>query len=432
MDKKSSEINKIEEFDNNSKKKRLAQNTFFLYIMTLSTYVLNLITIPYLTRVLGPTVYGNIGLAVGYMSYVQIILDFGFILSATQLISEKRNDYAYAEKVIASVNFIKILLSVCILIILFVLYNFGFFDAYVINLLIVYLVGYLLAALLPDYFYRGIENMRVISIRTVFIKMVFTALVFLFVKSPEDAIFVPISVLIGNAVALLITYYDLHAKYGMHMRIPVVDYSWRIFKTSLPFFVSRFASTFYQALDIIVLGKIYGSSPTVGYYSSADKVITLAKTGSSPIADSLYPYMLENKNYKLVKKMMLILMPIITVGVVILGIYADPICLFVFGSEYVGTGKILRLLLPIAWIILPSYIVAFPIMSPLGLVQYTNMSNVIGMFFQIFGLVILKVTGFLNVYTICGLTSMTEIIVFLYRVSVVFIHLSKNRGQING
>ena len=45
----------------NGSSKRLALNTIYLYIMTISTYVLNLLTIPYLTRVLGPTIYGEIG-----------------------------------------------------------------------------------------------------------------------------------------------------------------------------------------------------------------------------------------------------------------------------------------------------------------------------------------------------------------------------------
>lgn len=64
------------------------------------------------------------------------------------------------------------------------------------------------------------------------------------------------------------------------------------FKNSIPFFISRFASTFYQALNVIILGKIYGNSPIVGYYTSSDKVITLSKMASSPIADSLYPWLM--------------------------------------------------------------------------------------------------------------------------------------------
>ena len=413
--------------DNHSKQHLLAQNTVFLYLMTFSTYALNLLTIPYLTRVLGPTVYGHIGLAVGYMTYIQIILDFGFILSATQLISDNREDSNYASSIITSVTIVKVGLCCVVLIVLYGLYRLNFFDVAVVKLLAVYLLSYLCAALLPDYFYRGIENMKVISIRTVSIKILFTILIFIFVKSKEDVLFVPVSMLVGNFLALLITYYDLHKRYRIHLRKPSIRKALEMLKISIPFFVSRFASTFYQALDVIVLGKLYGSSPVVGYYSSADKLIALAKTGSSPLADSLYPYMLKNKNYKLVKKLLLIVMPIITAGAIIVAIFAEPICVLLFGSEYREAGNILRLLLPIAWVVLPSYIIAFPIMSPLGLVKYTNISNVIGMFFQIIGFAVLYIFGVFNVYTICGLTSITEMLVFLFRLAVVLIHLSKNK-----
>lgn len=415
----------------NGSNKRLAQNTIYLYIMTISTYVLNLLTIPYLTRVLGPTIYGEIGLTVGYMSYIQIILDFGFILSATELISEHRSDYHYIGEIISTVTFIKIALSFLILAILIILYKLNFFNGNVIFLLVIYLCSYLFSALLPDYFYRGIENMKITSVRTVMIKIIFTILIFVLVKNEGDVIFVPVSILIGNICALLFTYIDLIKNYKIKFIMPSINRIKQVVVLSIPFFVSRFASTFYQALDIVILGKYYGASPVVGYYSSCDKIIALAKTGSSPIADSLYPYMLKNKNFKLVRKIAWIVMPLITIGVIVVGIFAEPLCVLLFGAEYREAGMILRLLLPIAWIVLPNYIVAFPIMSPLGLVRYTNLSNVIGMVVQILGLIILWILKIFNIYTICILTSMTEIIVFVFRVSVVIIYQYKQKGQKN-
>ena len=68
--------------------KRLFSNTFFLYLLTFSTQLFSFITVPYLSRILGPSVYGKVGIAQAYMAYVQIILDFGLILSATQKVVE--------------------------------------------------------------------------------------------------------------------------------------------------------------------------------------------------------------------------------------------------------------------------------------------------------------------------------------------------------
>ena len=92
-------------------RKRLFSNTVYLYIMQLATQILNLVTIPYLTRVLGPTVYGKIGLAVGYMTYVTLILDFGFLLSATQEVSEHKEDKAYISGIFTSVLIVKLVLA---------------------------------------------------------------------------------------------------------------------------------------------------------------------------------------------------------------------------------------------------------------------------------------------------------------------------------
>ena len=409
--------------------KRLLSNTGFLYLMTISVQVLNVLTIPYLTRVLGPAVYGRIGLAQGYMSYVQIILDFGFILSATQMISEHSNDKKVASMVIVSVSAIKLFLTGIVTIAFVLLYAFEFFDKSNAMIIFIYLIAYLFNALLPDYYYRGIEDMKITSIRTVIIRVLFTILIFVCVKNQEDYIFVPLSFLVGSIVALLFSIIDIKVRYKIKLVMPQIAHIKALFKTIIPFFVSRFASTFYQALDVIILGRIYGSAPVVGYYTSCDKAITLSKMASSPIADSLYPYMLKNKNFKLVKKILLLCMPIITGGVILIAIFAEPLCILAFGKEYAGAGNVLRLLLPIAWVILPTYIIAFPVMSPLGLVKYANRSNIIGMFIQISGLIILKFVGLLNVYTICGLTSLTEVSVFAYRLLTVLLRKKLKLGD---
>ena len=54
-----------------------------------------------------------------------------------------------------------------------------------------YYVGYAVNALSPDFFYRGIENMKVITVRTILIKFVFVILIFVFLKEPSDYYVIP-------------------------------------------------------------------------------------------------------------------------------------------------------------------------------------------------------------------------------------------------
>ena len=90
-----------------------------------------------------------------------------------------------------------------------------------------------------------------------------------------------------------------------------------------------------------------------------------------------------------------------------------------FGEEYYDAGELLQLLIPAMMVILPSYILAFPTLNPLGLAKYANRSNIYGAAFQMLGLLALFVTKFISIRTICILTSCTECIVLVYRIFVI-------------
>jgi len=405
--------------------KNLISNTLFLYLLTFSTYLFGLATVPYLTRVLGAITYGKTGVALAYMSYVAIIMDLGFILSATQKVVENKNNLEYIGKLLFSVTAAKTFLGiiVTILFISYVLISDNMRSDLWFYLF--YLIAYLVNAFLPDFFYRGIEKMKVITYRTLLVKAIFMCSTFVLVRQETDYWKVPLITLIGNSIAIVIMYYDLWKNYHVKMYIAPLSEVVRHVRDTIPFFISRIASTVYQALNTIILSLIYGNSAVIGYYTSADKIISLSKTGSSPIADSLYPYMIRERNFKLVKRFLLITMPIILIGGVFLFVFAEPICCFLFGNGYAEAGNILRCLLPIMVVILPTYILCFPVMVPLGLSKYANFSNVLGMSIQIAGLILLIIKGVLNVYSICILSSITEVGVFTFRLLVVLIHIIK-------
>lgn len=410
----------------NAQDKVLFSNTMFLYILTFSSQFFSFLTVPYLTRVLGPSVYGKVGIAVAYMAYVQIILDFGFILSATQKVVENRDDKNKLGKILTAVTYVKLTLSGIITMVFgcFVFMNESMKQDAVFYLL--YMISTIANALMPDFFYRGIEKMKIITIRTFIIKGAATLGTFIFIKEAVDYWMIPLFVMLGNCVAVFAMFHDMSKNYQVKFQRVSFRFIKSLVKDSALFFVSRAASTAYQAVNTIILSFIYGSSPLVGYYTSADKLISLGKTASGPIADSLYPYMIKQKNYRLVKKLMIIFMPIIVVGVGLVFWLAEPICVLLFGTEYAEAGNVLRCLLPILLVILPTYILCFPVMVPLGLSKWANMSNVIGMCIQILGLGVLLVTRTLNIYTLCILSSSTEVIVFMFRLIVVLLYKRKN------
>ena len=77
-----------------SKSNRIVQNTAMLYIMNIAKLIFPLVTQAYLARVLnaegGFAVYTYVRNSV--MTYVQLVIDFGFLLSATRAIAQVRED----------------------------------------------------------------------------------------------------------------------------------------------------------------------------------------------------------------------------------------------------------------------------------------------------------------------------------------------------
>lgn len=175
-----------------SSKRVLLKNTLFLYILTFSSQVLGLITIPYQTRVLSPEMYGVVGVALSVMTFMSLVLDFGIILSVTPKVASHADDIAYISRIYGNVFLLKgsialVCGAVLALVCLASPYYRCFFALYAL-----YYIAYVTAAMLPDYLYRGLEQMKVITIRTVAIRSFATACTFVFLHSDADVLALPV------------------------------------------------------------------------------------------------------------------------------------------------------------------------------------------------------------------------------------------------
>lgn len=405
-----------------NQKRVLFKNTVMLYILTFSTYILSFIVVPYQTRVLGPDKFGLLGLASAIMVYAQLVMDFGFLLSATQEVSVNRDDRKRLSNIFTCVTVNKLFLGLISLGV--VMLVCAFVDQWSEHLLFfaLFFVSTLLTSLLPDYLYRGIEKMGAVTVRTVLIKVFFSLMVFVLVKDENDYLMIPILNIIGNGIALLCVYVHLGVKERIHFtKVGLFDLLNR-FKLSATFFLSRIATTIYTVTNTIILDLMSGGAKTA-YYTSADKLVSTAKSGVSPISDSLYPYLVRNKDFKLVAKVLLLIEPIIIIGCAIVFIWAEPLCLWFFGEEYGETAPILRALLPIVVIILPSYIAGFPMLGAMGLNKHANYSVILGSALHVVNLIVLYFTGNLTMITLGIAASIAELIILIYRCIVIY----KNR-----
>lgn len=404
------------------KDKVLLRNTLMLYLLTFSNYFFSFVTVPYQTRVLGPEYYGKLGFAAAFIAYFQLFLDFGFILSATAEVANNRNNKDKLSKIMTSVVISKVFLIIISLLLLLI--SFMLFPKFKDDMLlyILFFIFVSINSMLPDYLYRGLEEMKIITYRTILVKMFFTIMIFILLKEKYQYYYVPILNIIGATGAVIIVYAHVFKKLGIKFVKLDISYICETLKKSSYYFYSRIATSIYDATNTFILGFIYPNGNIVGYFTSTNNLVKTSRGAFSPIADSLYPYMIKNKNYKLVKKVLLICMPIIILGCIIVGIFAEFICVLLFGEEFRNAAPILRLLLPLIVVALPSYLLGFPTLTPLGLAKFANISTIAGAIIQIVGLGILYSMNLLNVYSICIITCITEFLVLSIRLWAIFKH----------
>lgn len=409
-----------------SKKGVLLKNTVMLYIMQFSTYLLSFIVVPYETRVLGPTYYGKLGVATAIMVYFQLVIDFGFLLSATEDVSRNREDRGKVSRILTAVTIDKIFLTIGSVIVLLVLCQILPSWREDRTFYLLFLIATAVNSMIPDYLYRGLEQMTAITVRTVAIKTFFTVMIVLLLKQPEQYCIIPILNIIGNTAALLGVYLHLYRQMNIRFAKCRAREIWDSFRRSSTFFYSRIATSVYTASNTVILSIISAGS-SIGYYTLADKLVTTAKNGLSPISDSMYPYMTKNKDFKLVWKILKIFMPIIIGGCAVVFVFARPLCEIVFGAGYGDAAPVLRAMLPVVIVILPSYILGFPTLSAMGLSKYANYSVVFGSALHVFNLLVLYFTDNMNMVTLGALVSIAEIAILLFRIIVIW----KNRALLH-
>jgi len=411
------------------KVKKLASNTLMLSILSFSGYFLALVTLPYQSRILGPELFGMVSFAMAFGIYFQLLIDFGFMLSATEQIAKYRHDRQAVSKIVSAVTWSKLLLSGLSLLVLTALcLSLDPFRQDPL-LYLLFALSYISAALTPDYIYRGMENMRAIAMRTVVIRAVSIMLIFVFLRGPSDYYAVPTLLMLGNTVALLYTLWDVRRRDIHFVKISLKAFKDTLKQSSL-FFCSRVATNIYSASNTFVLGLIYGpASVAVGFFTSADRLTSAAKFSLNPLIDSLYPHMVRYRDFRLIKKVLLLFVPLIAIVSVIVWLHAYDICAIIFGTDFRGAGEYLRWLIPVALIAFPSMVLGYPTLSPMGLARYANLSVVAGSVLHVVQLAILFITDNLSVVAVCIATIITEVFVLVIRGVAVLGYGNKSRGK---
>lgn len=403
-----------------NKHRVLISNTIGLYVVRFGAYFFGLITLPYQTRVLGPAVYSKIGIAMALMVYFQLLIDFGYILSATEDVARNKHNNQKIKEIYTAVTINKIFLG---------LFGASIFAGIIAffpkfqgdNLFFaLFFCGTFLECLSPSFVYRGLQDMTPLARRSIVIKTIATVLLFVFLRTPHDYIVIPSLNILSEVIFLTWSFYDLKKRHNVCFTSVTRHDLKQNLKSSSTFFLSRIAATLYTSTNVIYLNATTPNAALVGNYTSADRLVSIGKMGLGPIADSVYPYMVEHKDFRIIKKILIYLEPLIIIGCVVVGFFAGDFCAFILGEKYRAAGGILVCMLPGAAIILPDYLLGFPTLAALKLTKHANYSIYVSSGIHVINLCVFYAFGLLNAYTLAALGSVAVGIETLYRFIIVY------------
>ena len=101
-------------------KKTMVLNTIYMYILSFAKLVIPLVSLPYLTKVLSVNCIGGVSFVKSFVSYAQVIVDFGFVLSATKDIVALIKKKESPNKTIGNTLFAQLILSAIMFVIMII------------------------------------------------------------------------------------------------------------------------------------------------------------------------------------------------------------------------------------------------------------------------------------------------------------------------
>jgi len=334
----------------NKTRKQLFKNFLSLLTIQTATYILPLITIPYLLRVLGPTKIGLIAFSQAIIEYFQILVDYGFSLSATREISINRDDKNKVSEIFSSVMIIKFVLFLLSLIIMsIIVFSFAKFRQ---NWLIYYFtVAVVLGqTLFPIWFFQGIEKMKYITFLNVISKIIYVIFIFIIVKKSSDYLYVPLISGISYIIAGILALWIVLTKFGVSFKIVSLEKLKIQLKDGWHIFVSQISITLLSNTNIFVLG-LFTNNTIVGYYSVADKLIRAMIDFQIPIINSIYPYMAKlikddiNKAISFIKKLLVYGTLVYFIFSIVFWLISGELITALFGANYSNSVIIFNILL---------------------------------------------------------------------------------------
>lgn len=327
--------------------KRHLSSVSSLYALQIATLVLPLVLLPFLTRRLGPDVWGILAIQTSLSTLMIVVIEFGFGFGATREAAAKREDRAGLGRIVIDLLGARVLLALLVTAVWVAVWYLvpavrGLPEAYWWTLGLTIAQGWS-----PAWFYQAIARLPYVMTRELTARVVSTIAIVLLVHSAEDAWLVPALQCLALALMLIVTTSSMLKKVdnpGFNLQG-----SWSLLMRNAHLCFTRLVQMSAPTGNTFLLGVISPIGAPI--YGAAERTSNAVRGLLSPISQVAFPEIVvlyresPARARSAVKKILLGLVAGAVIMAAIIWLLADLVVLILFGEEFASTVPVFRVLL---------------------------------------------------------------------------------------
>lgn len=267
---------------------RIFKNGIWLTVLQLVNTVIPILTIPYITRILGAEEYGVFSISLNWILYFQVLVEFGFGLSGARKVALIDNDKEL-NKLYNNILSSRIILFIISFVLLNIISLFSHFNLkmYIcMSLLCIMILG---TTFQLTWLFQGKQDMKFITIINVISRITSVLLIFTLIKTPADlylyCVLYSITLFLSSIISILVA----HKKYNLSFHFSsFADIKNEMNDGKYLFFSSAMIKIF-SGFGTTILG-IFSTATMTGIYSAIYKIPYVLTMFFSPVSQAIYPY----------------------------------------------------------------------------------------------------------------------------------------------
>lgn len=324
---------------------KVATNGLWLVLLQSFNTIVPLLTLPYITRVLSTDSYGEFSLALNWIGYFQVIVEFGFGLTGARKVAMRENDDEL-NLIHSNILYARLLLMIFSFIFLVIISTiFSVPKTQIISMIILFLMV-LATAFQQNWLFQGMSDMKPIAIINMVSRVISVILIFSLVNDTKDLYLYCFLYISNFIIASLMGYVIVYKKYKIRLIFVTFQQIITEIKEGWYLFLSSAMSKIFSGIGITILG-IAATKSEVGIYSAINKIPLILTLFFAAISQALYPYMCKQfsismyKGLEMLKKIAVPIIGLFSIPSIILVIFNKSIILILFGESYSNYSTLL-------------------------------------------------------------------------------------------